>query len=64
MSKLNPKKKISIRKLANELWLIPTILFAALILIEGIHLHAHYQMDNDVNSYVRNFLRKNPDFKD
>ena len=64
MSKLNPKKKISIRKLANELWLIPTILLAALILIEGIHLHAHYQMDTDVNSYVRNFLRKNPDFKD
>jgi len=64
MSKLNPKKKFSIKKLANELWLIPTILLAALILIEGIHLHAHYKMDTDVNSYVRNFLRKNPDFKD
>jgi len=30
-----------------------------LILIQGLHLHAHHTMDLDVESYVRNFCKKN-----
>ena len=30
-----------------------------LIAIQGLHLHAHYNMDFDVESYVRNFCKKN-----
>jgi len=30
-----------------------------LIGIQGLHLHAHYTMDMDVESYVRNFCKKN-----
>ena len=30
-----------------------------LILIQGLHLHAHYSMDLDVESYVRGFCKKN-----
>jgi len=30
-----------------------------LILIQGLHLHAHHAMDLDVESYVRNFCKKN-----
>jgi hypothetical protein len=27
--------------------------------IQGLHLHAHYTMSLDTNSYVRNFCKKN-----
>lgn len=30
-----------------------------LIAIQGLHLHAHYTMDMDADSYVRNFCKKN-----
>ena len=30
-----------------------------LILIQGMHMQAHYTMDIDVDSYVHNFCRKN-----
>jgi len=30
-----------------------------LIAIQGLHLQAHYSMDLDVESYVRNFCKKN-----
>jgi hypothetical protein len=30
-----------------------------LILIQGLHLHAHYSMDLDVESYVGSFCKKN-----
>lgn len=30
-----------------------------LIVIQGLHLHAHYSMDLDVESYVRGFCKKN-----
>ena len=30
-----------------------------LILIQGLHLHAHYIMDRDVESYVTNFCKQN-----
>ena len=39
------------------------LLLSSLLLVEGVHLHAHYKMDMDVDSYVREFLRKNRDFK-
>ena len=32
-----------------------------LVIIQGMHLHAHYTMDVDVDSYVHKFLKKNPD---
>ena len=32
-----------------------------LVLIQGIHLHAHRQMEIDVDSYVHEFCRKNKD---
>jgi len=32
-----------------------------LILIQGMHLHAHHTMSVDVDSYVHRFLKKNPD---
>ena len=37
------------------------ILVGMLFLIQTIHTHAHYTMDKDVNSYVRNFCKKNPE---
>jgi len=39
------------------------IIVGFLIVVQGLHTYAHYQMDRDVDSYVHNFLRKNPDFK-
>ena len=30
-----------------------------LVLIQGMHMHAHYTMEVDVESYVLNFCRKN-----
>jgi hypothetical protein len=39
------------------------LLLSFLLLVEGAHLHAHYTMDLDVDSYVRKFLKKNRDFK-
>jgi uncharacterized membrane protein len=35
------------------------ILVGMLILIQSMHLHAHKTMSMDVDSYVRNFCRKN-----
>jgi len=32
-----------------------------LVAIELVHTHAHYTMETDTNSYVRNFCKKNPD---
>ena len=32
-----------------------------LILIQSLHLHAHYTMEVDVDSYVRAFCKKNVD---
>ena len=29
------------------------------ILIQSAHLHTHYTMDMDVDSYVRNYCKKN-----
>jgi len=37
------------------------LLLAFFALIEGVHLHAHYKMDMDVDSYVHKYLRKNRD---
>jgi hypothetical protein len=62
MSRLIPKSKLSIKKLANEMWLIPTLLLVSLIIIESIHLHAHYEMQIDVNSYCTGFIKKNREF--
>jgi len=30
-----------------------------LVLIQGMHTHAHYTMEIDADSYVYNFCRKN-----
>jgi hypothetical protein len=35
------------------------IVVGFLALIQGFHLHAHHAMELDVDSYVRNFCRKN-----
>ena len=35
------------------------VIVGVLIAIQGLHLHAHYSMDLDVESYVRNFCKKN-----
>ena len=35
------------------------ILLGTLAVIELAHTHAHYTMDKDTNSYVRNFCKKN-----
>ena len=35
------------------------IVVGFLALIQGLHLHAHHAMELDVDSYVRNFCRKN-----
>ena len=32
-----------------------------LVLIQSLHLHAHYTMEVDVDSYVRAFCKKNVD---
>ena len=48
MSKLNPKKKFSIKKLANELWLVPTVLFGFLLVIQTVHTQAHYDAHSKV----------------
>ena len=37
------------------------LLVGLVLLIQGLHTHAHYTMDTDVNSYVHNFCRKNRD---
>ena len=37
------------------------LLVGIVLLIQGLHTHAHYTMDKDVNSYVRNFCKKNPE---
>ena len=60
MTKLNLKENIGIKKLANEFWVIPSLLLAFFILIEAVHLNAHFKMDTDVDSYCRKFVRKNP----
>jgi len=35
-----------------------------LIIIQGLHTHAHYTMSVDTDAYVHNFLRKHPDMCD
>jgi hypothetical protein len=35
------------------------VVVGLLILIQGMHMHAHYTMEVDVESYVRNFCKKN-----
>jgi len=37
------------------------ILVGTMCLIQGIHLHAHYMMDIDVDSYVTAFCKKTAD---
>jgi hypothetical protein len=36
------------------------LLVGFFILIQGVHLYAHYQMKIDVNGYVHKYLKKNP----
>ena len=43
-----------IRKIANELWAIPTVVLVSLLVIETVHTQAHYSMEEDVHSYCRN----------
>ena len=38
---------------------VNVILVGLFFLIQGLHLHAHHTMELDVDSYVRNFCRKN-----
>ena len=37
------------------------LLVGFLILIGAMHNHAHYSMEIDADSYVRQFCKKNPD---
>ena len=43
-------------------WMV-LLLLSFFTLVEGAHLYTHYTMDMDADSYVRNFLKKNPNFK-
>ena len=31
-----------LKKILNEIWLIPTVLFASLLLIQTVHTYTHY----------------------
>jgi len=35
------------------------VIVGFLVLVQSMHMHAHYTMDIDVDSYVYNFCRKN-----
>ena len=37
------------------------LIIGFLVIIQGMHLHAHHTMRVDVDSYVHRFLKKNPD---
>lgn len=56
-SKLIPGKKVNIKELANELWIIPTVLFGFLLMIQSLHLHEHYKMEMDVDSHCHKIMR-------
>ena len=50
------------RYLFHPLTLINLCIVGSLGVIQGIHTHAHYKMELDVDSYVTAFIKNNPEF--
>jgi hypothetical protein len=48
--------------LLHPLTLINVTIVGTLGIIQALHTHAHYNMTLDADSYVTQFLKKNPDF--
>jgi len=51
--------KLILKVLGHPVTQFNLLVVGFLCLIQGLHLHAHYTMEVDVDSYVRGFCRKN-----
>lgn len=46
--------------LTHPVTLLNGTLVGTLIVIQSLHLHAHYQMEMDVDGYVKQYCNNNP----
>jgi len=53
--------KLLMRVVTHPVTLFNGLLVGTLIVIGLLHNHAHYTMEVDADSYVRNWCKKNPD---
>ena len=47
--------------IGHPLWMMPVMLLAILVMIEGLHTSAHLYKDIDVHGWAGQYIRKNPD---